>query len=44
MGIRAAGVDGSPRAKGAYFVLTTDKEPYCGEIFDYIIIIKPNIP
>ncbi|XP_059049551.1 pancreatic triacylglycerol lipase-like [Achroia grisella] len=30
MGIMAAGGDqGLPRAKGPYFVLTTDKEPYC---------------
>ncbi|XP_049698090.2 pancreatic triacylglycerol lipase isoform X1 [Helicoverpa armigera] len=29
MGIRAAGLDGLPRARGQYFVLTTDKEPYC---------------
>lgn len=29
MGIRAIGMDGVPRAVGSYFVLTTDKEPYC---------------
>ncbi|XP_060810317.1 pancreatic triacylglycerol lipase [Amyelois transitella] len=29
MGIKAAGGYGLPRANGPYFVLTTEKEPYC---------------
>ncbi|XP_026726325.1 pancreatic triacylglycerol lipase-like isoform X1 [Trichoplusia ni] len=29
MGIRAVGGSDTPRARGPYFVLTTDKEPYC---------------
>lgn len=29
MGINAVGINGMPRANGPYFVLTTDKKPYC---------------
>ncbi|CAH2068945.1 unnamed protein product, partial [Iphiclides podalirius] len=29
MGISAVGGNGLPRAKGTYFVLTTEREPYC---------------
>ncbi|XP_068628844.1 pancreatic triacylglycerol lipase-like [Battus philenor] len=29
MGIRAIGGAGTPKARGAYFVLTTEREPYC---------------
>ncbi|KAJ8733859.1 hypothetical protein PYW07_014410 [Mythimna separata] len=29
MGIRAIGIGGVPRANGPYFVMTTDREPYC---------------
>ncbi|XP_050553608.1 uncharacterized protein LOC118262291 [Spodoptera frugiperda] len=32
MGIRAVGEGRLPRATGAYFVLTTDKDPYCPDL------------
>lgn len=41
MGVRAVGMDGVPRAKGPYFVLTTDKEPYCRK---FILISDLIIP